>query len=346
MALIYDTITAENVAGYWNGTQEEVTETLGDKLFPAKKQLGIKLAMVKGGSGRAVVLKPAAFDTKAPLRERMNLSITDTQMPFFKEALLVKEEDRQQLNVISSTGNQELIDTVLSGIFDDHARLVNGAKARIEAMRLQVLATGKISFNNNGVAQEFDYGVKTEMKSTVAKAWTATDATPLKDLETAIAAMEAQGKKAEVIIMNSTTFGLLKNADSTVKLVKPLAPKGASVTRQELRDYILDAFDATVEISRDSYEDGDGTTKKYFPDGYVSLLPNAKLGSTVFGTTPEESDLLGGNVAGTDVEIVNTGIAVTTQKLVDPVNVQTKVSMITLPSFERLDDVYMLDIQP
>ena len=136
MALIYDTITAENVAGYWNGTQEEVTETLGDKL-------GIKLAMVKGGSGKPVVLKPAAFDTKAPLRERMNLSITDTQMPFFKEGLLVKEEDRQQLNMISSTGNQELIDTVLSGIFDDHANLVNGAKARIEAMRLQVLATGK-----------------------------------------------------------------------------------------------------------------------------------------------------------------------------------------------------------
>ena len=31
MALIYDTITAENVAGYWNGTQEEVNETCNGK---------------------------------------------------------------------------------------------------------------------------------------------------------------------------------------------------------------------------------------------------------------------------------------------------------------------------
>ena len=46
------------------------------------------------------------------------------------------------------------------------------------------------------------------------------------------------------------------------------------------------------------------------------------------------------------MQLVNTGIAITTQKLVDPVNVQTKVSMIALPSFERLDDVYMLDIEP
>ena len=46
------------------------------------------------------------------------------------------------------------------------------------------------------------------------------------------------------------------------------------------------------------------------------------------------------------MKVVNTGIAITTQELVDPVNVQTKVTMIALPSFERLDDVYMLDIEP
>ena len=56
MALIYDTITAENVSGYWNASQENVDTTLGDKLFPARKQLGIKLAFVKGGSGKAVAL--------------------------------------------------------------------------------------------------------------------------------------------------------------------------------------------------------------------------------------------------------------------------------------------------
>lgn len=346
MVLIYDAITAENVAGYWNATQENVEATLGERLFPARKQLGIKLAYVKGGSGKAVVLKPAAFDTKAPLRERMNLSITETEMPFFKEALLVKEEDRQQLNVLAATGNQALIDSVIGGIYNDEAHLVNAGLSRIEAMRMQVLATGKLSFNNNGVAQEYDYGVKDEMKSTVTKGWDDVKATPIADLEKAIQAMEAQGKKAEIVVMNAKSFGLLKNAASTVKIVKPTAQDGAYVTNRELRDYLMDAFDVQVEIANDTYVDDDGVTKKYYPDGYVTLIPNAQLGSTVFGTTPEESDLLGGNISGTEVEIVNSGIAITTQKLVDPVNVQTKVSMIVLPSFERLDDVYMLDIQP
>ena len=349
MALIYDTITAENVSGYWNGSQENVDTTLGDKLFPARKQLGIKLAFVKGGSGKAVALKPAAFDTKAPLRERMNLSVTEEQMPFFKEAIVVKEEDRQQLNMIAATGNQALIDSVVGGIFDDQTHLVSGALARLEAMRMQVLATGKISFKNegdNGVAQEFDYGVKDSMKGTVKKAWTDKAATPLADIEAAIEAIEKLGKKAEILIMTQKTFGLIKKADSTIKIIKPLAPEGASVKNTELTDYLLDAHGVKVEIKNDTFTDSDGVIKNFYPEGYVSFIPNATLGNTVFGTTPEESDLLGGNISGVEVEIVNTGVAITTQKLVDPVNVQTKVSMIALPSFERLDDVYMLDIQP
>ncbi len=346
MALIYDTITAENVSGYWNGLQEKVDTTLGDKLFPARKQLGIKLAYVKGGSGKAVALKPAAFDTKVPLRERMNLSVTEEQMPFFKEALVVKEEERQQLNMIAATNNKALIDSVIAGIFDDTTHLVSGALARLEAMRMQVLATGKISFHDNGVEQEFDYGVKDSMKNTVGKAWTDAAATPLADIEAAIEAMTNQGKKAEILIMTQKTFGLIKKADSTIKIVKPLAPKGAAVTNSELTEYLLDAHGVKVEIKSDTFTDTDGTAKNFYPEGYVSFIPNAILGNTVFGTTPEESDLLGGNISGVDVSIVHKGIAITTQKLSDPVNVQTKVSMIALPSFERLDDVYMLDIEP
>ena len=146
--------------------------------------------------------------------------------------------------------------------------------------------------------------------------------------------------------MTQKTFGLIRKADSTIKIVKPLAPKGATVTTTELTDYLSDTHGVKVEIKNDTFTDDDGVAKKFYPEGYVSFIPNAILGKTVFGTTPEESDLLGGNIEGVEVKVVNTGIAITTQKLVDPVNVQTKVSMIALPSFERLDDVYMLDIEP
>lgn len=346
MPLIYDTITAPNVAGYWNAKQANVDATVGEMVFPAQKQLGLKLAFVKGASGRPVVLKPSAFDTKATLRERMNVTLSEEEMPFFKESMLVKEADRQQLNLIAQTGNAGLIDTITRGLFDDTATLLSGARARLEAMRMQVLATGKIAVKSNGVALDFDYGVEADHKSAVTTAWSdAAMSTPIADLDVAIQALENLGGKAEVAYMNPATFAQVKNAKSTLALIKPLATTGVAVTKQELIDFVSDNYGVKIVIKEGTYRDADGSVKKFFPDAQVTLAPNTSLGRTVFGTTPEESDLLGGNT-GASVSIVDTGIAVTTIKHTDPVNVETKVSMIALPSFENLDDCYMLSTVP
>lgn len=346
MPLIYDIVTAPNIAGYWNTKQAKVDASVGEKVFPAQKQLGLKLAFVKGASGRPVVLKPSAFDTKATLRERLSVTLSEEEMPFFKESMLVKEADRQQLNLIAQTGNQTLIDTITRGLFDDTTTLLTGARAQLEAMRMQVLATGKIAVIGNGVPQDFDYGVDDDHKSAAKVAWSDKDtATPLADLDTAISALENLGGKAEVAYMNPTTFAQLKNAKSTTTAIKPLAPTGAIATAQEVKDYLSDNYGLTIVVKSGVYKDSDGKVKKYFPDGRVTLAPNAALGRTVFGTTPEESDLMGGNTGAT-VNIVDTGIAVTTTKKTDPVNVETKVSMIALPSFENLDDCFMFSTTP
>lgn len=347
MPLIYDTVTASNIAGYWNARQQEVDSTIGEKFFPARKQLGLKLALVKGSAGLPVVLKPSAFDTKATLRERMNVTLDEQEMPFFKESLLVKEQDRQQLNVIAQTGNQALIDTIVSGIFDDTATLLSGAHARLEAMRMQVLATGKIGVISNGVAQDFDYHVDHDHKGTVTTAWTDLEkSTPLADIEAAVSALENLGSTPEVIILNSKTLSQIKNAKSTIALIKPTAKDASSVKKSELFDYLESELGLTVVVKNQTYKDADGIAKKYYPDGHITLAPNTQLGETVFGTTPEESDLLGGSVTNANVEIVDTGIAVTTTTKTDPVNVETKVSMIALPSFKNLADVYMLTTVP
>lgn len=346
MALIYDILTAPNVAGYWNASQANVNATNGERIFPAKKQLGLKLAFVKGAAGRPVVLRASAFDTKATLRERMNVTLNEEEMPFFKESMLVKEHDRQQLNLIAQTGNQELINTITQGIFDDTTTLVSGARARLEAMRMQVLATGKIGVISNGVAKDFDYGVAETNKGKVTTAWADPTANPLADLQKAIDALSEIAPAPEVLILNPKTFNELKNAKTTAVAVKPLAPSGASVTNAELTNYIEANLGLKVIVESGSYIDDDGKAKKYYPDGHVTLAPNAELGKTVFGTTPEESDLLGSNTTAAKVAIVETGIAVTTSTKTDPVNVETKVSMIALPSFEQLDNVYMLQTVP
>ena len=71
------------------------------------------------------------------------------------------------------------------------------------------------------------------------------------------------------------------------------------------------------------------------------MFPGTVLGKTWFGTTPAESDLMTGNAA--NVSITETGVAVVTHQKVDPVQVETIVSMICLPSFEMADGVGIID---
>ena len=51
---------------------------------------------------------------------------------------------------------------------------------------------------------------------------------------------------------------------------------------------------------------------------------------------------MGGKVA--TVSITDTGVAVTTIEKADPVNVETKVTMICLPSFESANSVIIADV--
>lgn len=342
MPLIHDIFTASNIAGYYNEAHRDVDQSLGQRLFPADKQLGLELSYIKGAGGVPVVLKASKFDTKATIRDRMNIELTKENMPLFRESMLVKEKDRQELNTIGQTGNQQLIDMITSRIFNDKATLLTGAHARLEAMRMRVLATGKIDTISDGVALDYDYGVPEENKGTVVTAWSdSANADPLNDIENAIEALEELGQKAEAMILNKQTFALIRKAEATQAYIDP---DGGKVTRKDVINYIQDELGVRVEFKDDVYVDDDGQTKKYFPDGRVTFVPNATLGRTVFGTTPEESDLVSGY--NLNIEIVDTGIAIYAKTTNDPVNVQTFVSMITLPSFESLNAVYMLNVDP
>ena len=57
---------------------------LGETLFPAQKKTGLDLSWVKAANGIPVSLKPSAFDAKATFRDLEGISITETEMPFFR----------------------------------------------------------------------------------------------------------------------------------------------------------------------------------------------------------------------------------------------------------------------
>ena len=342
------------IAMNWTEAVSNRTPYLGETLFPAKKKAGLDLAWIKGTKGVPVTLMPSAFDAKATFRDRIGVTKTETEMPFFREGYKLKEKDRQEILRALDT-NDPYVREVIARVFDDARNLIEGALVVPERMIMQLLFAENgnvgITIKANGVDYTYNYDPNGDWKSTNYVAlsgtalWTATStADPFADIQTGKDAVAAKGGQTAYAAMNSTTFRLLRSVDAIKN--RFLTVNGLSVgylSDRDIANVIKDTADLQGIIVYDKqYADENKQVHKFVPDGYVALLPDGQLGNTWRGTTPEEADLMGKAIA--DVSIVENGIAITQETTVNPVNVNTYASEIVLPSYERMDEVALLKV--
>lgn len=341
---IFDLVKAPELTSYWEEHRQDMPPYLGEELFPADKKLGLKLDWIKGANGLPVVLKPSAFDVGAVPRPRIGFDKLSAEMPFFKESTYIDEELRQQLNMVMETGNQAYIDAVMNRVFADEMHLLEGARARREQMRMMALTTGAIAITANGQAYSYDYGIPSDHKSEVTTSWSTTTSDPIEDMRKAMDKIEDDtGVRPTRGVCTRKTWGYLRVNEKIIKSIFVLSNGQVSaLSDARLSQYLMDELGLELIVYGKRYKNDAGTATQFVPDDTVVLFPEGTLGNTWFGTTPEESDLMGTGAA--NVSITDTGVAVTTVQKTDPVNVETKVTMICLPSFESADSVYILDV--
>lgn len=342
MPTLYELVNAQNIATYYQKNPSNAIPALGATLFPAKKQLGLDLSWIKGSNGLPVALMPSEFDAKATVRDRIGFSKIQTEMPFFRESMRIGEKDRQELNRLAASNLDEMTKTVVANIYDDVTTLVSGANVQPERMIMQLLATGKIGITANRVNYDYDYKMKADHKEvlTAGAEWSAVDSTPIQDIMRWQDTVEDNtGTRPTKAITTRKTWGYLMKHKSILADMNPIGGQNVIMTDALLKQYLQNKFGLSVAIYNKKYRDEKGVLQNYFPDDYFTLIPEGNLGNTFYGTTPEESDLMTGQSVA-DVSIVNTGVAITTIKEPHPVNVETIVSEIVLPSFETLDNIF------
>lgn len=342
------------IAAYWTNDPTNAIPFASDALFPAKKKAGLDLKWLRGHKGVGVSLMPSAFDAKATFRTREGFKFDETEMPFFREGYHLGEKDRQEiLRVLDS--NDPYARDVLNRIYDDTAQLITGARIVPERMIWQLLAptnSGKpgITIKANGVNYTYDYDPDGTWKNTnynelkTTHKWNVTTATPIADLIAAKdAVLAATGEVVSEVYMNTATFRNMIAADEVKnRFLTVTAKANAVLLDSEARQIVENATGLNIHLYDKMYKpEGGGTSAKYLPDGFAVVTPSGALGNVWYGTTPEEADLLSGQ-SGASVSIVNTGVAITTELTVHPVNTNIYASEIVLPSFERMDAVYCI----
>ena len=90
----FDLVTSSNIVAYW--INKDLNDpTVGDQLFPFKKELGVELDWIKGANNQVVGLRLSAYNSKSIRRDRQGIEKYKTEMPFFKESMVVDEKMRQ-----------------------------------------------------------------------------------------------------------------------------------------------------------------------------------------------------------------------------------------------------------
>lgn len=339
---IFDLMVSSELVAYWETLVKDEAPYPCEELFPDDKKRGISLKWLKGAKGLPIVLKTSAFDVHAIPRPRIGFEKLAADMPYFKESTYIDEELRQELNMVLETNNQAYIDSVMDKIFDDETRLLRGARASRERMRMMALTTGVVSMAANGQLFTFDYGVT--HKGNAAVDWSDhANSDPIEDIRIAKEAIEDEtGATITRAMCDGKTWRHLRNNERIKKSIFVLTNGVGDLTDQRLRDFIAEQLDGLeIHVNKKRYKDENEQTLPFMPEDTFVMFPDGALGKTWFGTTPAESDLMAGNAA--NVTITDTGVAVTTTQHVDPVQVETIVSMICLPSFECADQVYILD---
>lgn len=339
-------INANQIALYIQNLPPQTT--IDKTLFPPTKQLGTEIELAKGSKKKPVALRMSRFDVAVKSRAlNASLTLEKKEMPFFKESIPINEKDRQNLLLAMQANNQNLIEQLVLQIYGNYQALIDGAEVDMIRMRAQALQKGTINIVTEDGDMVVDYNVPTNHKEvlTGTATWDNPAADIVGDIERWKKALTNDGYGAPTrIIFTSVVLGYIK-LNTAIRNELMARNIGATiVTDADIIAYLNSKLNLSTGLLNGTYTAEDNSDKSYYEDNLVTLIPDGSLGSTVYGTTPEEADKIYGT-GKLETSIVNTGVAITTMLKEDPVTVETKVSELGMPSFDRIDECFFAQVK-
>lgn len=348
-----DVYTSQAIAVVHNEAVSNAIPFLGESFFPRAKKMGLDLKWIKTSSGLPVSLKPSAFDTKSTIRQRKGFATLESEMAYFKESMLVTEQDEQEILRVEDANDPYARD-VLRRVFDDANTLVKGADVVPERMRMQLLAPSNgspsISIQADNATYSYNYDpdgyFAAHNFATIATAssWDKTTASdPLVDIQAAKDALiNESGETPRYILMSQRTMRyLIQNNKMKGYVLAQNATANVLMSESKVREVLETNLGITPVVYNKKFINDAGQEQAFYPDGMATLVPEGTLGNTWYGTTPDERTHLNSD-SDVDVSIVGTGVAVAVRSTHDPDHTKTTVSEIVLPSFERMNQIYVI----
>ncbi len=287
-----------------------------------------------------------AFDTEAHKTLRIPVDTHNVKKGLIKVKLNQSELVRQYLE--HGVRKEQLPDYVLN----DGIRLADQVFTRSKVAKAELLATGKITIQENGLNLTVDYGVPEAHTGLTLDLSTGADVPG--QIQSIAGQAADEGVTLNGILTSRSNLRKLARNTSLQREIGGAAGVGAVIPREKLRAYFDQEFGISRLLSDDlSYgagaslgEDGRPAVdkKRYYPENRVTFFaanPAGRVGSGLWGDPPEAD--LGGfypvNASG------EAPFVYVTQKMEwDPAVLWTKASGLFMPVLYEPDSLWIATV--
>lgn len=309
---------------------------LGDILFPNRKYDSFQFAweIIAGKDLLPVAAEVSALDAEAPIRQRPDAKRITAETMLIKHKINLTEHANRVKN--HGVGS----DKVKEVIFDDVDNLYRGVRARVEAMKMELLANGYVTVKENNINKVVDYEYPTA--NIFITDLTNPSADVIELVEKVKTAAKANGKEITYAICSSRTINLLFKNTGLVTLWKNSSLVIPAPTKSAFKAFLEGLFEMQIIEYNEQYRyekaDGSYGQSRFYPEDRITFVAGeagAELGVSAFAPTPEEEML--------EDSVVLDGYAVATlwdEK--DPAAQWTKVSAENLPIVKDVDSFYIV----
>ena len=313
---------------------------LGETLFPSMKIEGLEVEMIKGATNLPVAANIHAFDAETEIGSREGANYSIQELALIKRKVKLGEKDLIALNNPRNAIEEQQI---ISKIFNDVDNLVNGVLARVEAMRLEALSTGKLVVNENGFKTTIDYGTPSNHKEN--HTWSTGADKILDNIFDMCDLITKDTGYTPTRVLTSRKILNMMLKDETIRKSIFGVNSDRLMTVNELNQFLAAQGLPTVATYDAQYrtqgKNGAYVSKRYLGEDKFVLIPDGIMGNTFYGVTAEELELR--NKADIDIQSVG-NILVEQYATTDPVAKWIKAVATAMPSFPYADQVGMFTI--
>ncbi len=324
--------------------EREYKPFLGEALFPEDKIEDIDFAYIKGANNLPVAASVHGFDTETEIGSREAKEFVKQRLALIKRKIKMGEELLIKLN---TPRTQKEFEKAKKQVFDDIDAMVTAVRTRIEAMRMEMLCTGKIVVNENNANISLDYGVPSSNIKTLAgtSVWSNAASDPLNDMvQWTNSLVNTVGVKPTRALTSTMVLSLLTMHEKVKKAIFGLN-SDKMISKNTLNEFletqglpVIATYDERYRIQNAS---GAYETKRFFDENKFVMMPDGNLGETIYGLTPEEIELSG--KAGNEISEENK-VTVQIYQTVDPVARWTKAVATALPSFPKASEIIIAKV--